>query len=127
MQEMINAVSQLYREWTGHVPMNVDVLPQSGSDRRYLRLYDGSGKTFIATIGANIPENEAFIYFSDHFLKKGLHVPQVLAVSEDKTMYLQEDLGDVSLLNVLEEKGFVPEVYYLFRESLAQIARMQVL
>jgi aminoglycoside/choline kinase family phosphotransferase len=73
------------------------------------------------------PENEAFIYFSDHFKNKGLHVPEVLAVSEDRTIYLQNDLGDVSLLNVLEEKGYSEETYNLFRESLHQLARVQVL
>ncbi|HZH94786.1 MAG TPA: RNase adapter RapZ, partial [Flavisolibacter sp.] len=75
----------------------------------------------------NVPENEAFIYFSDHFKNKWLHVPEVLAVSEDRTIYLQNDLGDVSLLNVLEEKGYSEETYNLFRESLHQLARVQVL
>ena len=56
-----------------------------------------------------------------------MHVPEVLAVSEDKTIYLQNDLGDVSLLNVLEEKGYGEEAYNLFRESLYQLARVQVL
>ena len=56
-----------------------------------------------------------------------MHVPEVLAVSEDKTIYLQNDLGDVSLLNVLEEKGYGEEAYNLFRESLHQLARVQVL
>ncbi len=127
MQEMINAVSQLYKSWAGKEPVQVDVLPQSGSDRRYFRLYNDDGKTFIATHGLNVPENEAFIYFADHFKKKRLHVPEILAVSYDKTIYLQEDLGNVSLLNVLETKGLVQEVYDLFKESLHQLARLQVL
>ncbi|HYK56780.1 MAG TPA: RNase adapter RapZ, partial [Flavisolibacter sp.] len=61
-----------------------------------------------------------------HFTKKGLNTPQIFAVSHDKIIYLQEDLGDVSLLNLLEEKGFTDEVYNLFRESLHQLARLQV-
>jgi aminoglycoside/choline kinase family phosphotransferase len=127
MQEMINAVSQLYKSWTGKEPAQVDVLPQSGSDRRYFRLHNDEGKTFIATHGLNVPENEAFIYFADHFRRKRLHVPEILAVSYDKTIYLQEDFGNTSLLNILESKGFTQEVYELFRESLHQLAKLQVL
>ncbi len=127
MQVMIDAVSEVYKNWCGQSPEAVDVLPQSGSDRRYFRLYGKEDATVIATLGINVPENEAFIYFSNHFKNKGLHVPEVLAVSEDKTIYLQNDLGNVSLLNVLEKKGYTDETYALFKESLHQLARVQVL
>lgn len=124
---MIEAVAQLYRQWSGSEPENIDVLPQSGSDRRYLRLHHPDNPSVIATCGANIPENETFIYFSEHFKSKGLNVPNILAVSDDKTIYLQEDLGNISLLDILEQKGYTDEVYGLFRESLHQLARLQVL
>lgn len=127
MQEMINAVSQLYKSWTGKEPAQVEVLPQSGSDRRYFRLHNEGGKTFIGTHGLNVTENEAFIYFADHFRRKNLSVPEILAVSYDKTIYLQEDFGNTSLLNILEAKGFTQEVYDLFKQSLHQLARLQVL
>ena len=127
MQEIVNAVSQLYKSWCNCEPTQVDVLPQSGSDRRYFRLHNEKGETVIGTYGINVPENETFIYFAGRFFQKGLPVPEVLAVSYDKTVYIQQDFGDVSLLNILEKKGFVPEVYDLFRESLRQLARVQVL
>ena len=127
MQVLVDAVSQVYKSWCGKEPALVDVLPQSGSDRRYFRLHDEKGGTIIATYGLNIPENEAFIYFSEHFTNKGLNVPQIFDVGDEKTIYLQEDLGDVSLLHILEEKGFIDEVYSLFKESLHQLARLQVL
>ena len=127
MQEIINAVSQLYKSWTGKEPAQVDILPQSGSDRRYFRLHNDDGKTLIGTYGLNVPENEAFIYFADHFRKKRLHVPEIFAVSYDKTVYLQQDFGNISLLNILESKGLTQEVYDLFKESLDQLAKLQVL
>jgi aminoglycoside/choline kinase family phosphotransferase len=127
MQEMINAVSQLYKSWTGREPAQVDVLPQSGSDRRYFRLHNEEGETFIGTHGLNVPENEAFIYFADHFRRKNLSVPEILAVSYDKTIYLQEDFGNISLMSILESQGFSQEVYDLFKESLHQLARLQVI
>jgi RNase adapter protein RapZ len=126
MQALIDAISQFYESWCGNLPARVDVLPQSGSDRRYFRLFDEQDHSVIATHGLNVAENETFIYFSGHFKRKQLNVPEIIAVSYDKTIYLQEDLGDVSLLNILEKKGYGGEAYNLFRESLHQLARVQV-
>ncbi|MGN6166121.1 MAG: RapZ C-terminal domain-containing protein [Flavisolibacter sp.] len=126
MQTMIDAISKVYKEWCGQEPTQVDVLPQSGSDRRYFRLHNEKDETVIATHGLNVAENETFVYFSKHFRKKELNTPQILKVSEEGTIYLQEDFGDVSLLSILEKKGVTGEVYNLFRESLHQLARLQV-
>lgn len=125
MQHLIESISSLYKKWKGTDPGSIDLLPQSGSERRYFRLHDNKGSV-IGTYGANIKENETFIYFSDHFKKKQLAVPQILAISEDKQFYLQEDFGDVSLLNHLESKGFTDEVYELFKKSLVALAQLQV-
>lgn len=125
MQELINAVTGLYREWRGEDPLSVDVLPQSGSERRYFRI-QGKTDSVIGTFGANTRENDTFIYFSRHFEKKSLPVPRILAASEDGEFYLQEDLGDVSLLNRLESDGFSDEVYTLFSQSLEALAALQV-
>lgn len=127
MQEIIDEVAKLYKSWKGQEAARIDVLPQSGSDRRYLRLSDEEGKTVIGTQGLNTAENEAFIYFAGHFHAKGLPVPEVLALNYNKTAYLQEDFGDTSLLDMLEQKGLTEEVYSLFRQSLAELVRLQVL
>jgi len=50
----------------------------------------------------------------------------VLAVSDDHTVYLQEDFGDVSLLQVLESEGYTDHVYQLFQKSLKALAHLQV-
>jgi len=126
MQHLVASIASLYKEWKGTEPVSVDLLPQSGSERRYFRLF-GPESSVIGTYGANIKENEAFIYFSRHFKKKGLAVPGIFAVSEDGVFYLQEDFGDDSLLTHLEAKGFTDEVYGLFKKSLDELARLQVL
>ena len=125
MQEILESIKSLYSKWKGTQPNSVDVLPQSGSERRYIRLH-GSDGSVIGTFGANKPENEAFIYFSRHFKQKKLAVPEIFEVSDDGIFYLQEDFGDVSLLNRLEAEGFTPEVYELFRKSLEALAELQV-
>ena len=132
MQHLIESISALYKQWKGEEPGSVDLLPQSGSERRYFRLHaslpDRQGKegSVIGTYGANVRENETFIYFTNHFRNNNLAVPEILAISEDKQFYLQEDFGDVSLLNHLESKGFTQEVYDLFKKSLEELARLQV-
>lgn len=125
MLPIIDSIKQLYTKWKGAEPRSIDVLPQSGSERRYFRLF-GDSESVIGTYGANIPENETFIYFSRQFKPKGLAVPEILAISEDGMYYLQEDFGDTSLLNRLENEGFVQPVYDLFKKSLEQLALLQV-
>ena len=93
MQEILDSIRALYKKWNGNESVSLDVLPQSGSERRYFRLY-GPGSSVIGTYGANIKENESFIYFSDHFRKKNLAIPEIFVISEDRMFYLQEDFGD---------------------------------
>src|SRR5215213_5456914 len=126
MQTVSDAIKQLYEQWKGQPAASVDLLPQSGSDRRYFRIHEADGGSVIATIGANTRENEVFIYFSNHFQTNELPTPKVFAVNDELTIYLQEDFGDVSLLNKLESLGLSDEVYSLFRQSLQQLARLQV-
>ncbi len=125
MQEIVESIKGLYKKWKGVEPESIDVLQQSGSERRYFRLFGKDGSV-IGTYGANIKENESFIYFSNEFRHKNLAVPTILAVSEDGAYYLQEDFGDVSLLNRLESEGFSPGVYDLFKKSLESLAVLQV-
>lgn len=91
----------LYTKVTGSKPDNIEELPSSGSNRRYFRL-TGS-KSIIGVIGTCMEENRAFIYMSQHFLKKGLPVPEVYAHSDDYMAYVQEDLGDTILFNAIEK------------------------
>lgn len=104
---------------------SIDKLPQAGSERHYYRIHTTEG-SFIATQGANIKENDTFIYFSRHFAAKELRTAEVLAVSSDKSLYIQKDFGNTSLLDQLEQKGLSEEVYSLYKQSLEQLALLQV-
>ena len=125
MQTVNEEIVKLFQQYNGEAITAIDKLPQAGSERHYFRIHT-AGKTFIATYGANLKENESFIYFSKHFKKKNLSVPDVLCINAAKDIYLQEDFGDVSLLNKLEESGFKTEVYELYKKSLQQLVLLQV-
>ncbi|GAB3005942.1 RNase adapter RapZ [Niabella terrae] len=126
MQDKIEQIEKLYQVQYKDSPLSIDILPQAGSERRYFRLWHRQGGSVIGTYGANIAENETFFYFSDNFTDKKLPVANIYAVSEDRMFYLQEDFGDISLINCLESEGYSERVYQLYKTSLAQLARLQV-
>ena len=96
------ALQPLFESYTGQQLGQVQELPSSGSNRRYFRL-SGGNVTLIGVIGTSKEENRAFIALSRHFREKGLHVPAVLAVSEDSLAYIQEDLGDQVLFDLVSQ------------------------
>lgn len=97
----IKILENLYSGYVGSNPSSIDELPSSGSNRRYFRL--SGEQQLIGVIGTCSEENEAFIYMSEHFRSKGIRVPEVVAVSEDRMIYLQQDLGDTLLFNAIEK------------------------
>ena len=126
MQETMEEVTALYTATFGAPPESIDKVPQSGSDRVYYRV---AGPVMcIATTSKNIKESQTFLQFSKHFQQRGCPVPAIYAVNEEETIYLQEDFGDISLLNELEQHGYTEHVYGLFQQSLQQLAqRLQLL
>ena len=125
MQEITDEISNLYVSCFNNKPLNISRLPQSGSDRQYFRI-EGKTQSIIATVNSNQKENETFCYFSEHFKALNFPVPEIFAINNDKTIYLQSDFGNVSLLNVIEEKGKTEEVYYLLKQSLKNLAKLQI-
>lgn len=94
---------ELYQQWRGEEPANVQKLPGAGSNREYYRITDHLGGTVVGVIGTSRDEDHAFVYLCRHFTKRKLPVPRVLAVSEDELRYIQSDLGEVSLFDALAE------------------------
>ncbi len=125
MQTPIEQIENLFANWSKATINSIDKLPQAGSERHYFRLHTSEGD-FIATYGANIKENESFIYFSNHFATKNLSTAKILCVNADKDIYIQQDFGSVSLLDKLEQNGFTNEVYKLYQQSLHQLALLQI-
>jgi len=80
----------------GETPVEILPIAESGSARKYFRIVTDK-RTLIGTYSENVEENEAFLTFSQHFHDLGLNVPEVFAVNEERTCYLQSDFGDDNL------------------------------
>ena len=114
----------LYTATFGKKPHDIKPLAGAGSSRSYYRLLGNDSTSVIGTVGDDVRENEAYIAFSRHFSQRGLPVPELLAVSADSTAYLQQDLGDTSLYDVVRLKGVESkECRQLLEESLNLLAR----
>ena len=96
MQEL----SQLYMSRFGCEPERIEPITGSASNRRYFRMSSPAG-TCIAVKGLDRQENEAFLTIASHFRIKGIPVPEIYAASEDGMCYIQEDLGDLVLFDLI--------------------------
>lgn len=100
--DSIQILSGLFNNFFGVEPERIEAIPQAGSDRRYWRL-SGAGYSAIGTFGPDREENRCFIALSKVFAANGCQTPRVYSFSEDLNHYIQEDLGEESLFNVLGE------------------------
>ncbi len=125
-----NILRPLFEKVSGKVPEGITEFPSSGSHRRYFRITSGRD-SLVGVIGNCKEENNAFISFSRHFRSKGLSVPEVYAVSEDGSAYIQEDLGDDLLFNVVSkgrESGlYNEEEVGLLKKAVAKLPAIQFL
>jgi aminoglycoside/choline kinase family phosphotransferase len=127
MQQVNDQVRQFCETALAEPVSRMDVLPLSGSDRRYFRVFTEKKGSVIACYNANLRENQTFINFTSHFRSLGTSLPEIYAVNETGDIYLQQDLDGVSLLDVLEKEGYTDRVYGLFQQSLRELSRMQII
>ena len=125
MEAILQHIENLFNTFKGSPWDSIQKIPQSGGDRIYFRIHQGA-ETWIATYNLNVKENQTFIYFAQHFHERGMPVPKLLAVNQDQTVYLQEDVGTTSLLDVLEQEGKTDAVFALFQKSLTALAKLQI-
>lgn len=125
MEKLILA---LFEKHFRQSPDRLLLLPASGSARKYYRIEAG-GQIYIGCWHPNKAENSLFIDFSRHFRDKGLPVPEIYCVAEDGLAYIQEDLGNTMLLDIVEcertEGRLSPHVMNLYRKALSALLRMQ--
>ena len=112
-------------------PSQVLDLDAHASKRKMARLIHPDGSSYIGVYNDNPVENEAFVSFGKTFDDLGLAVPKIIAEDLADNIYLQQDLGDTTLRNVLDyfrsdEEPFPDKVKELYKKSLTDLIKFQV-
>ena len=92
----------LFESTFGDRPSEIAPLKADGSDRKLFRISTAK-RSVIGVENPDRAENVAFLEFSRHFRKCGLRVPEIYAEDLDSNLYLEEDLGDLTLFELLQQ------------------------
>src|SRR5215831_4286701 len=99
------------------------------SSRKIFRL-TAAGRSAIGILYQVREENAAFLEFSRHFRKRGLPVPEIYGEDLDQGAYLEQDLGDMSLFELLSQNrsgdSIAPNVVKAYRQVIATLPRFQI-
>jgi len=122
-------ILNLYQRWAGEDSIDVDLLPESGSYRRYYRIKSKHHHA-LGAYYESPHENKAFIELTRHFKKCGLNVPEIYLVDDDYKTYLLQDLGDVVLFNHIHDlrkkHGFDDELIAIYKNTIDELIKFQI-
>jgi aminoglycoside/choline kinase family phosphotransferase len=129
MKEMTKQLKSLYELCANEEALNIFPLANSGSYRQYFRII-GKEKNAIGVFNPDKKENQAFISFTKHFLKKGLNVPKIYAQDLKENIYLVEDLGDTTFFSLIEKEkqndSLSKNVVGYYKDALIHLIRFQI-
>lgn len=120
-----------FQEVTGNSPTSISPLRPHASERRIYRLTH-EGTTLVGVVNPSRAENDAFVALARHFRSKGLPVPKIHAYKPDDGVYLEDDLGEVTLLDFLiAERAktgelFPQSVEDVYKRVLSFLPRFQI-
>ncbi|MFZ0962418.1 MAG: RNase adapter RapZ [Terriglobia bacterium] len=100
-----------------------------GSGRKIIRLANEKFRA-IGILYDVREENVAFLEFSRHFRRHGLPVPEIYAEDLSHGAYLEEDLGDTTLFELLSKHrdgaNIAREAVEAYRQVVAMLPRFQI-
>lgn len=126
-KQITTSIQALFQKIFGTAATEILPLKRTASGRQYFRV-TGNNSTYIATHGPDLKENEAFISFSKHFKNKGLSVPVIFGEDLQQDIYIQEDLGNQTLYELLPKNGedIDDSLKGLYKKTLSQLAKLQI-
>ncbi len=120
---------QLFSAYAKESIEHIELLPASGSYRKYYRI-NGQSKCCLGVENADQKENVAFIEYTRQFEALGLNVPKIYAENLDENRYLIEDLGDETLYNYLckhrIDKGFDEHLIEIYKTVIKHLLEFQI-
>ena len=128
----MDALLKLYAQHYACSPAEVTAISPHASKRQLFRLVSPQGAA-VGVINDDIPENKAFIAFTHHFERLGLPVPKIYQVAPDYSCYIEDDLGDHTLYQLLLKRRaesssdqFPEDIERYYCESVRWLAQFQV-
>lgn len=123
-------LKELFATRFGIAPQEITALKPHASNRQLFRL-SAPGARAIGVMNLDPKENRAFFSFTGSFRQAGIPVPEIYEQDEAAGVYLEEDLGDTTLFDVLlrartEAEPFPLEVEELYEEAVRQLPRIQI-
>lgn len=123
-------IIDLYKKRFSEEVISEEILPPSGSYREYIRLKSNHFKA-IGAWNEDEKENRAFIEFSQHFKSKGINVPEIYDFEPSKGIYLQQDLGDLTLfqlsVDVRRTEGFSQNIIGVYKKVIEELPKIQII
>ena len=120
---------RLFEGWIDDNVAEIVPLPQSGSDRKYFRMF-GQRSRAIGVFNPDKKENLAFLSFTKTFLSEGLRVPEIYAEAPEDYVYLLRDLGDTTLYSYLKsvrsEGNFPQKLLDTYKSVIEELPRFQI-
>lgn len=107
--------------------ISINKLQSAGSHRVYYRVKVKDGSTFIVAYSENVSETNTFLYFSEVFKNLDLPTPVIFNVDNSLKLYLMEDVGCDSLLDVISGKDISQfQVSNLYKSALEYLIKFQL-
>lgn len=129
MNQPIDLLKDLFKEYFGEEASHISDLPLSGSDRKYLRMSSATHRC-LGVYNLHLAENIAYLSFTEHFISSGLAVPKVYIAKNDKNIYLVQDMGDETLFSHIQNtrsgNEFPPLLLELYKKVLRCLPDFQV-
>lgn len=108
---------------------SIEQLPISGSSRLYFRIKNKK-RSVIGCYNTDKKENFAFLYLSKLFKKNRINVPEIYADDIENNIYLQEDLGNTSLFDLVKKlsskNNFLKDLIEVYKKVIEQLAEIQI-
>lgn len=127
----LELLNKHFQSLTGSRAAAITPMRAHASERRMYRV-QGANRRVIGVVNNNPPENNAFVYLAEHFRDFQLPVPEVFLFEAGECVYLEEDLGDTTLLDFLVEQrlesgeSFPKNVEAIYRQVLEYLPRFQI-
>jgi aminoglycoside/choline kinase family phosphotransferase len=107
--------------------IKIEKLVGDASTRRYFRIKTSS-KSYIVCLSNpenNREQNENFIRVQNCLHKNGITVPMLYDIVLEKGYFLQEDLGDETLLKKLGQVESTEQEFSLLEEAIGEMIKIQ--